>query len=330
MVSTSSNVTVRQRLGGGLGASQIASALGLSPWKPPIALFLELTGQSPPTTSGEPAYWGTRLEPLIRSEYIERHGVEVEIPKESEYHREVTWARATVDGYILRLDENGVRYRSGILEVKTVGLRLADHWDDGAIPPYYVCQAAWSMFVTGLDRVDFAVLIGGQAYHEATLHRDVDLEADLIAGASEFWDRVQRRVPPEVDDSDAYTQHLKARLARRSGMTQATQEIEAIVQSWRDDECELKRIGKLRDLKRNLVLAQMADLGATKVATASNGTITLGEPGSERDWKALAKNYATRLQLAGVAADVDEDVKPYTTAKDSGSLRRSPTWTKET
>lgn len=327
-------VKVQQRLGGGLGASQVAAALGLSPWKAPIVLWQEMCGLIPPSQAGEPAEWGTKLEPLIRAEFVERHGVDVEVPRESMFHPEVPWARCTPDGYILKAqadDEVGPLHlrRVSLLECKAPGLRQADAWIDGTtIPDYYVCQAVWSMWITGLRRVDFAVLLGGQRYFEIPLHHDAELEADIVTSATEFWGHVQSQSPPRVDGTDSHAQYLKLKLAKASATVPATPEIDRLVSSWREDECEMKRIKTRVSMTKNLVLDRMVQQNAQRVMT-TNGPIAMTAPGSERDWEALADSYAKRLISVGVPANVDEDIKPFTTTKDVGSLRRPNTWTKE-
>jgi len=324
-------VKVSQRLGGGLGASEVAAALGLSPWKAPIVLWQELCGLLPRTNAGEAAEWGTKLEPLIRAEYVERHGVDVEIPRASVYHPEVPWARATPDGYILKRianDEVGdlELRRDGILECKAPGLRMADHWgdeDEPKVPDYYVVQAVWSMWVTGQQRTDFAVLLGGQHYFEVPLVRDYELENDVVAAATEFWGHVQSRVPPPVDASDSHADYLKKKLSRASETIEATPEIDLLVGEWREQVCAAKRIKDQIKLTSNRVLAQMDMLAARRLST-THGPIVLYPPTAKRNWKALAEHYATRL-----GADVDADIGPFTKQEaDSGKLRRPNFWTK--
>ena len=341
MNAQSSIVSVRQHLGAGLGASEIAAALGLSRWKAPITLWLEKTGRQPQTVAGEPAMWGNKLEPIVRAEYIERHGVEVHIPKASEYHHEIAWARATVDGYVMKpttlngfLAEPGVLERSHVLECKTVGLRLADDWgDDGAreVPDYYYCQAVWQMFVTGLPRVDFAVLLGGQAYFEVTIHRDAELEADIVAGASEFMDHVERGIAPPVDASDAYSRHLRSRITQTEKPIDAPADVEEMTARWRDLVQAGKRIEDDEKLLKNQLLARCVELGSSKVQTA-HGRLTVSVPGttSKTDYKATAGDLATRLQLLGERNDLSEELAKHTTTTPTdGSLRRPTTWTKD-
>lgn len=334
MSTSSAVVQVRQHLGAGLGASEIAAALGLSRWKAPITLWLEKTGRQKPTTAGEPALWGTKLEPIIRGEYVERHGVEVHVPRQSEYHPTVEWARATVDGYVHAPDENGKLYRSHVLECKTVGLRLADDWGEEhseQVPDYYYCQAVWQMFVTGLRRVDFAVLLGGQRYFEVPVRYDADLEAEILEGANEFMRLVETDTPPGVDASEAHTKYLRSLIKHTEKPVPATPAIEEMTARWRDLVQASKRIEDETDLLKNRLLAECVELGASKVQT-SYGRIQVSKPGetTRRDYEGLARDLVARLQLRGEAVDFDAELAKRTTVTPSdGSLRRPTNWTKE-
>jgi len=334
VTTSSAVVSVRQHLGTGLGASEIAAALGLSRWKAPITLWLEKTGRQPPSQVGEPALWGNKLEPIVRAEYVERHGVEVHIPKASEYHPEIAWARATVDGYVYVPGESGDLERSHVLECKTVGLRLADDWGDEGereVPDYYYCQAVWQMFVTGLTRVDFAVLLGGQSYFEVPVYHDAQLVADILEGASEFMGYVERDTPPPVDASDAYSRHLRSRITQTPKPIDAPEDVEALTLKWRDIVQASKRLENEEDMVKNLLLKRCVDLGSSKIQTSA-GRLTVSMPGetSRTDYKATAADLVIRLQLLGEAVDLDVELAKRTTVTPTdGSLRRPTTWTKE-
>ncbi len=332
-MSSSAVVQVRQHLGAGLGASEVAAALGLSRWKAPITLWLEKTGRQPPTVAGEPAHWGTKLEPIIRAEYVERHGVEVHVPRQSEYHPTISWARATVDGYV-HTPQDGKFIRSHVLECKTVGLRLADDWGDEheeSVPDYYYCQAVWQMFVTGLRRVDFAVLLGGQRYFEVPVNHDPGLEAEIVEGVSEFMRLVETDTPPSVDASEAHTRYLRSLIKHTEKPVPATPEIEALTTRWRDLVQAGKHIDDETDLLKNQLLAKCVELEASKVQTA-HGRIQVSKPGetNRTDYKALVQDFAARLQLRGEAIDMDAEIAKRTTVTPTdGSLRRPTNWTKE-
>lgn len=326
-------VAVRQVIGEGLGASEVAAALGISRWKAPITLWLEKLGLSPRTMSGEPAEWGHKLEPIIRAEYVERHGVEVHIPKQSEFHPEVTWARATVDGYVYVPDEHGELSRSHSLECKTVGLRLADDWGDDvrSVPDYYLVQAVWQMWVTGVRRVDFAVLLGGQHYFEVVVPHDPALEADVVEGVTNFWRLVQEHRPPAADETDAHAKYLRSKIKDVGVVVDAPPDVEAMVERWR----EVVRAAKALEIEekriKNRILERAVEIGAGKLQT-NCGRIGVSKPGVKHstDYVALATDLCNRLQLRGEPVNIDSEIARVTTVTPAdGSLRRPNNWTKE-
>lgn len=68
---------VRKR---GIGGSDAAAAVGLSPYKSQLELWLEKTGRDAelpkpdPDDSTEPVYWGTLLEPIVAAAYTKQTG----------------------------------------------------------------------------------------------------------------------------------------------------------------------------------------------------------------------------------------------------------------
>lgn len=327
-------VAVRQILGEGYGASEVAACLGLSRWQAPIQKWMEKTGRAKPAFAGEPAGWGTKLEPLIRAEYIERHGVEVRIPKQSEYHPEVSWARATVDGYVYAPDELLELVKSHLLEVKAPGLRMADDWgdeDERCVPEYYLVQAVWQMWITGMRRVDFAVLLGGQQYFEVTVHHDPQLEADVIEGVTEFKRLVDTDTPPAADETEAHAKYLRSKIKNHALVVDAPADLDAMVQRWRDLVQASKRIENDEALLKNQILERCVALGAGKLKT-SVGRIGVSLPGtrSNTDYKALVTDLCTRLQLRGESVAINDEIARVTKITPTdGSLRRPNHWTKE-
>ena len=313
---------------GVIGASQAAAAIGLDPFRTPVRLFLELTGRAE-WQPNEAAEWGKILEPIVRGYYVERHQCEVHVPAESLYHAKFPWLRATPDGIRLRDGKWG----RGV-EIKCVGLRMADHWLDGdevTVPVWYHVQAQTQMSVLrslGYDitETDFPVLIGGQRYVEQTIQHDDALEAEIIDGLNVFKWLLDTDTMPPVDGSDDYRKIL---LGRTADAEMATNDhLEQLSGRLREIAIAQKQLKAEESLTRNRIIAELAAHKANKVRT-SLGWLKVSAPGAERDWKALATDYATQLQLRGVPANLDEDVKRFTTTEASGSLRRPKNWTKE-
>ena len=49
----------------GIGGSDVATVLGLNPYKTPLSLWEEKTGKTKGSPAGEAAYWGTTLEDVV-------------------------------------------------------------------------------------------------------------------------------------------------------------------------------------------------------------------------------------------------------------------------
>ena len=73
----------------GIGASEAAAALGLSPWKSPYSLYLEKVGEIDGPEENEHMAWGRKMEPLIAAHFFELHPELEETPKAGETFRSI-------------------------------------------------------------------------------------------------------------------------------------------------------------------------------------------------------------------------------------------------
>jgi putative phage-type endonuclease len=322
-------VHVEQARGGGLGASETAMAIGIAPrtWGAPIDLWLEKTGRRPRRPIvGQAADWGQILEPVIRGVYVESHGCNVHIPSSSYYHRAKPWLRATPDGVVL--DGNGSA-ASHLVQVKNVGLRMADHWGTDTkreVPTYYHAQAAVEMAVTGLDRVDFAVLLGGNEYFEITVHRDADLEADILDAAAAFWRCVETDTAPAIDDSEGYGRYLGTLLAAKSKtVVEASPDLDVAIGRWREIRTAAAQLEAEENLIRNRIAAAAVEGGARRIASSYGAIPIVQSMHTSRGWEALARAYGKEL-----GTDVDAAIEGYTTHTPGRATPRAPAaWGKE-
>jgi len=200
----------------GLGASEIAAALGLHPYQHPIDIYNVKTGLVPPFEGNQFTRWGNRLESVIADAYAEEQKVVLTSPG-TLVHPEHPWMLCTPDRFVHPAD-----FTPPIrgLEIKTAGARQAFLWGEvgDEVPEQYLIQCAWSMAVTGLMDWDLAVLIGGNDDRVYHLHRDMELEASLIEQGRKFWfENVLARVPPPLDASPGWSKYLKARFPQNTG-----------------------------------------------------------------------------------------------------------------
>jgi len=220
MTLTAEQYAARAR---GIGSSDAAAALGLNPYRQPIELWQEKSGQVAPFAGNEATRWGQLLEPAIRQEYAERTGRAVRLPAETLVH--------PVHAFMLA-HPDGVTDDRRLYEGKTA--RYPDGWGEPGtdqIPQHYLIQVQHALFVTALPVADVAVLIGGQDFRLYEVPADPELQEMLIAGEFDFWQHVVRGEPPEVDFNATHIVDLVKKLYRgTNGQTLTASET---LEDWR-------------------------------------------------------------------------------------------------
>lgn len=296
------------RAQGGIGASEAAAAIGVSPYQRPIDAWLRLTGRAPAFVGNEATFWGQALEAVIRAHYVERNNVVVHVPPTSLWHPKLPWLKAMPDGIVINEQREQLYVAP---QVKSVGLRMADRWKDGQIPEEYVIQAVIEMAVTGLERLDFAVLIGAQSYEQPTILRDHELEGMVLDQLGEFWRCVEEDRAPAVDDSDSYRAHLLKQIKRKA-IVEARDEDVISLERWREVVIQAKQLKLEERSLKNRIAAVMSAADAN-VLSSDLGDIKVGAPRKKTSWKGAAEAMAPALaalatierELADIAADDD-------------------------
>lgn len=187
----------------GVGGSDVAAILGLSPWRSPVDVWLDKTGQTTDQEPNESMYWGTILEDIVAREYQERTGRKVRrvnsIIKHPSLPLLANIDRAVHDSGTMPV-VNGEFRTDTILECKTAGPYAANEWgepDTDEIPQHYLCQCIHYLGITGVQFCDVAVLIGGREFKKYRICRDEELIAAIQEECAKFWrDFVVANTPP--------------------------------------------------------------------------------------------------------------------------------------
>jgi putative phage-type endonuclease len=188
----------------GIGASDAAAAIGLSPYQSPLELWLIKTGrdaQLPQLDADDdcsPLYWGHVLEPIVAEHYSKRTGHKVRRVNAVLQHPDAdkAWMLANLDYAVVGCRD------TQILECKTAGEFGARLWRDG-VPEYVQCQVQHQLAVTGKAAADVCVLICGQEIQVHRIHRDDALIERLIELERAFWHHVATDTPPPADGSES-------------------------------------------------------------------------------------------------------------------------------
>lgn len=146
----------------GIGASEAAAVLGMSPWKSNVDLWREKTGRKKPDDISDKACvaYGHAAEEHIRALFAldyPQYEVSYGGAFDMVHHPEHPFIFATLDGRLVE-KETG---RRGVLEIKTTNIVRSmqrEKWwgpDGPCIPDQYYIQVCHQLLATGWD---FAVL----------------------------------------------------------------------------------------------------------------------------------------------------------------------------
>lgn len=192
----------------GIGGSDAAAAVGLSPYKSQLELWMEKTGRDAdlpkpdPKDTTEPVYWGTLLEPIVAASYTQQTGRKVRKVNAVLQHPQFPFMLANLDREVVGSP------LVQLLECKTAGEFGSRLWRDG-VPEYVQVQAHHQLAVTGKQAVDVAVLLCGQRLEVHRIERDDDLISRLIALEAKFWEYVTSDTPPPADGSESAERALR-------------------------------------------------------------------------------------------------------------------------
>ena len=189
----------------GIGGSDAAAVLGISPFRTGVDLYYDKLGQS---VEDDEQNWvakevGTLLEDLVARIFAKKTGLTVCPMPVMFQHADHPWMLADVDRLVTMPDG-----RTAILECKTTNPNAVFKWEyDGKpiVPPYYEAQGRHYMAVMDLDRVYYCCLYGNSEDEVIirSIDRDPDYEAELIALEENFWmNHVQARIPPPYIEDD--------------------------------------------------------------------------------------------------------------------------------
>lgn len=299
-----------------IGGSDAASILGVSPWKSEFALYQEKTGeyQEEITPAKQRIFnRGKRWEPIVIEmlvDELEGRGHDVEIITRNARHvdPEHSFLAAEID---LELMLDGEHVNG---EMKTVSPFAAKDWgEEGTdeIPIWYVSQVAHGQMVTGCNKTIVAALIGADDLRVHEVNRDDELIQIIRSREIEFWERVQRREPPQPTTAEDIS-----RLYRVDAGTimEADEELIELIAQASNTKANLKAAETRLDVLITQIKARMGEAAllmynGQKVATWKNN-----KESAKIDWKEAF--YALAANTSGIdKSGVDLIVERFTTTK---------------
>jgi len=177
----------------GIGASDVAAVLGVSPYKSRLELYLQKRGELDEKPVGVAAQRGVILEDAVAKMYeAERPGTKLRSWHGIIRRKDAPWKYASLDRTIVGTER--------IVEIKTSS---SPRWQLYPVPPEVEAQARWQMIVSGFRYVDIAALLGGLVLRIETIEWDNEKHERIEAEVEQFWRDVQDGIQPDPSPLDA-------------------------------------------------------------------------------------------------------------------------------
>lgn len=190
----------------GIGGSEIAAVLGLSPYESRFSLWHRKKGLVGPVEESPQMYWGKKHEPAICAEFAKQH-------PEWDIQPSPTYASAGHPSEIANPDRLVLdnEWRTvAIVEAKTA--YDDEGWgEEGTdqIPVWYRAQCLWYLMVLGVPVCHVAVLIGLSDYREYVVEYDPADALKMRQAAAEFMRTLAENERPDIDGHSATYQAIR-------------------------------------------------------------------------------------------------------------------------
>lgn len=215
-----------------LTASDVSAVLGLNPYKSPLELWMEKTGNAPGQVQTEPMEMGLRMEPVILDLYRDRTGRVAKPFQRLCVSRTAPWLGATCDAWTLIDGEDAP------VELKNASVYVGEDWAEG-VAEYYLPQVMTQMLVMGSRRASVGCLIGGNRFVWADVEWDQALADRILSEGAAFMETIKNGAPPAPDGSESSARALAARFPKEEpgkviALDQRAVELDALIRSCQD------------------------------------------------------------------------------------------------
>jgi putative phage-type endonuclease len=309
----------RQRIG--IGGSETASILGLSPYSCSAQVFYEKLGFASKKFTSLAMIIGNEDEDKIArlwSHYDPNTGVE-SIPvnyqagkvirKPMKINRII---RDPKHSYLFanpdRLFKNGSN--RAILEIKTINHWEAQKWESG-VPIHYIIQIQHYMLVCGVKYAELAILESNSKIDVIPFEPSKEIQERIIDACSKFWESitearlildaggmemdVQHLVPPP-DGSDAYTDFLKEKY--RDG----AKDVDTVVHATEDDLYDLQQYLSYKQHYEELARTMQLHEQNLRSRMGEYPVLDFGDRYGKITWRS-DKNGKRAFKMAGIRKD---------------------------
>lgn len=290
----------------GIGGSDLAAVLGLSPWRSPLDVWRDKTGKAQPQEDNDKMKWGRLLEDLVAREAGQKLGKLVRRVNHVIRHKTLPMV-GNIDRALHEQGKlpvvNGEFRTSEILECKTASEYTKHMWgEEGTdeIPRYYLPQCLHYLGLTNAEICYVAVLIGGSDYRLYKVAKDAELIGRMWDMAAKWWrDYVVNIIPPPprtlAETASLFPQHVNKSIV-------ASSEIEEDITNLATVKNEIESLEKTEKELKDGIASYIKDNEAIVDLSGKPLLTWKAAKGSEKtDWKAVAEELAAKAGEEGKA-----------------------------
>lgn len=251
-------LALRRKLG--IGGSDAGAVIGLNPYKSAYTLWAEKTGRIPEFEGNLTTEVGSYLEEFVAKLFEKETGKKVRRKNKMLVNTDYPWAFGDVDRLIVG--------EKALLEIKTTNsipimkqLRNSEEF-----PEAYYAQVVHYLAVSGLEKAYLAVLIGCRDFKVFELERDEDEIAALMTAEADFWDKVQKNVPPAPDGAESTSETITSLYPESNDEIVSLMAYEADLKQYMTYSSLIKDVEMQRDEVANRIKAFMGESGKGECA----------------------------------------------------------------
>jgi putative phage-type endonuclease len=235
----------------GIGGSDIAPIMKLSPWCTPLDVYRDkMNPKVIYEEESEDLKRGARVEKYILQEYCEVNNCALETNLPPFIDPEYPFMRGNIDAKVV--GENV------IVEAKSTKSPIAK-WEEG-IPEYYRTQVAYYAMLSNAERVDVPVLFSNWQYACFTYWRDLEYEAQIRGAVINFWNNhILAGIPPEPS-TPAELQEVYPKL-ETAKIIKADSDIREKINIWQEAAIKRRELEKQEEKLKIEIQSFMRDAG---------------------------------------------------------------------
>ena len=296
----------------GIGGSEAAAIMGLSPWSTPATIWLDKTGRSGPKEETEAMRIGTELEDFVARRYCQETGRTVQ------RFNKMIHVDCLLGNFDRLVVKEGEKVASHMGEVRTNLLleckTSSREWEDG-VPLYYQTQVQHYMGLEPkLEAADVACLFLGRKHFEIyRVERDQAVIDHMQTYLRAWWDKhiVHDEMPAPTNEADCKLLWARSNPGKTvEGTPEIKLKLEALAKLKADEKTAKEAASDLQ----SEIEAYMGD--AEIIADVT------GKPWCT--WKSAKDTVKVNWEaLARALGATDAQIKDYTTST-PGSRRFTP------